>query len=839
MKFYTNVYETNKKIYEIGYENGKKYITENKFQPSLFIKSNKKDCVFKTMYGESVEEERFDTLSQFKTYKKSYSDALELYGDIEPKYQYIAEHYPKRPEFNFSDIRVQFYDIEVNSKDGFPHPYEAKHPIVSCSVKDSKANKIIQFGFGEFDVSKTINPQENITYVQCENERDLLLKIVKLIKSTKPDIICGYYSEGFDDPYLLHRMSMILDEDELKQMSPLGLPPKLKIREIEDNGTVKYKYDCEIPGITFLDYLELIKKYIPKGRESFKLDDIAEEFLGEKKIDYSEYDNLVELYEEDYQKFIDYNIVDSVLLHKLEKKLGLIELHCTVTYIARCNFKDTMMPVKTWDVLLYHELKSRGLVIPPHSKKPKESYTGAYVMEPEKGLYGWTISGDLNSLYPHVQMQWNISPECLIPTQNEEVNQSKSDERFFSREITPKLENACLTGNGYYFSTKKRGIIPEILDALYAERAITKKEMLKEEQELENTKNNNGLLNAIQKLEYSVSKKNNIQLALKTLMNSEYGALGSAAFRYYDLRLASAITLSAQLAIKTALRKVDKEMNTKAAVACDTDSGYFCIQPVIDRVLKKKNMTTEQIVDFCDNFAKKYIEPWVTESYEELSDYLNCTENRMVMKREKIIEKALLVGKKKYAFLVWDDEGTRYKERKLKVTGLEIVRSSTPKIVKPFIEEGLQIVFENDKDKLIDYIKEVREKFNDFEPEQIAFPRGVSSISKWVDANGNAKDGIPIGARAAFMFNKYVDKHELNMYKLEDGAKIKFLYMLTPNKCFNSNVFGFPQKLDPELHKYVDVNMQFEKTFKAVLRNICQHVNIDIDQTSKPLDNFF
>jgi DNA polymerase elongation subunit (family B) len=385
-----------------------------------------------------MEQIPFSSITEYNTYKKNYKDSIELFGSIDPQYQFISEQYTGKVDFNPKDIRVFLYDIEVinleddPNMDGFPKPEDAAVPVVSFSLKDLKSNIMYCYALVDYDPSKTILDlgTTEIIFEKFETERELLLKFIELFETLHPDVLIGYYSKSFDDPYILHRILKVLGERYLKKLSPCNSVTV----EFKENKFGKIEPRVLIKGLQVLDYLELYKKFIPAGRESYSLDFIAKYELGDNKIEYADFENLKEFYQKDPQLATDYNIYDSELIHLLDKKLGLISLVFTIAYMAKVNFEDVISPIRTWDSLIYNNLKEKGIVIPPQKHNMKEQYPGAYVRDPECGIYDWIMTYDLASLYPHIIMQYGISPETIVTKELIGMDINKIDDEIKSLE---------------------------------------------------------------------------------------------------------------------------------------------------------------------------------------------------------------------------------------------------------------------------------------------------------------------------------------------------------------------------------------------------------------------
>jgi DNA polymerase elongation subunit (family B) len=445
-------------------------------------------------------------------------------------------------------------------------------------------------------------------------------------------------------------------------------------------------------------------------------------------------------------------------------------------------------------------------------------------------------------LYPHLIMQYNISPETLV-SQNK--IQKMSVDKLLNKEFdTTKLnKNHTITPNGALFRTDKRGFLPELMQSMYDDRVKYKRLLLQAKQEYENTKN--------PKLLKDISKYNNIQMAKKISLNSAYGALGNVWFRYYDLLVAEAITTSGQLSIRWIERDVNQYLNDlhktsdyDYVIASDTDSIYVCFDKLVSQLFDE-GTETKKIVKFLDDVARKKIEPFIEKSYQHLHEYVNSSEQKMEMSREVIADKGIWTAKKRYILNVWDNEGVQYKEAQLKIMGIEAVKSSTPAPCREKIKQGLNIIMNGTEKELNTFIQDFREEFMSLPPEEIAYPRSVNGLKKFSDPNGMFKKGAPIHCKGAILYNHLVRERKLgNKYPyIQEGDKIKFINMKQPNlyQCSSiSFMTALPKELN--LHKSVDYDVQFEKSFVEPLNFILTKINWLVDRsygTQGSLEDFF
>jgi DNA polymerase elongation subunit (family B) len=829
-RFYTNVQLIGNQFLVRGVENGKRFETRDEFFPTLFVKS-KKDSKYRTLSGEAVEPINPGTVRDCREFYKKYDDidGFEIYGNDRYIYQYISEKYPEDEiKFDISKIKLVTLDIEVASEAGFPDVESCSEEILAITIQDYTTKKIVTWGVKPFN-----NKQSNVTYHHCPSEYELLNHFINYWMVDVPDVITGWNIELYDIPYICKRLNRVLGEKLMKRFSPWGL-----VTEGESYIKGRKYTTFDVGGVTQLDYLNLYKKFTYKAQESYRLDYIAEVELGQKKLDHSEFDTFKDFYTQGWQKFIEYNIVDVELVDRLEDKMKLIELALTMAYDAKVNYADVFYQVRMWDNIIYTYLKKRDIVIPPRNKNQKdEKYEGAYVKEPIPGKYDWVVSFDLNSLYPHLIMQYNISPETLL----EERHPTATVDKILKNEINFELyKDYAICANGAMYRKDVRGFLPELMEKIYNERVIFKKKMLAAEQEYEKTKN--------KELVKEIARCNNIQMARKIQLNSAYGAIGNQYFRYYKLANAEAITYSGQVSIQwimdrmnTYLNKILKSGDVDYVIASDTDSLYINMCPLVDCVFKGREKTTEGIVSFLDKICEMELEKYIESSYQELADYVNAYEQKMFMKRECIAERGIWTAKKRYILNVWDSEGVRYEEAKLKIKGIEAIKSSTPAPCRKMLKESFKIMMNGNEDDMIKFIDDCRSKFKKLTPEEISFPRSASDVQKYSSSSDIYSKGTPIHVRGALLFNYYIKKEKLNnKYSLiQNGEKIKFIFLKKPN-IIHENVISFIQEFPKELNldKYIDYELQFEKAFLEPLKSILDTIGWSVEKTVN-LESFF
>jgi DNA polymerase elongation subunit (family B) len=815
-----------------GYENGKHFMTREKFSPTFFVSSNKK-TEYKTLEGDYVEAIQPGTVRECRDFIKRYEgvENFKIYGNERFIYQYISENYPEdEVKFDINKIKLTTIDIEVASENGFPDVESAAEEVLLITLQDYTTKQIRTWGLGPYQ-----NNQKNVTYKAFTSEYDLLNDFICwwMIEDNTPEVITGWNSVFYDIPYLVRRLEKVLGEKLMKRISPWGLVTE---RETFISGRKHIHYD--VGGISQLDYLDLYKKFTYKAQESYRLDYIAEVELGQNKLDHSEFDTFKEFYSKGWQKFCEYNIKDVELVDRLEDKMKLIELALTMAYDAKVNYSDVFSQVSMWDTIIYNYLKKRNVVIPPKTKTEKsEKYAGAYVKEPIPGVYDWVVSFDLTSLYPSLIMQYNISPETLLEDRVPNV----SVDKIINKEVDfGDLTDKCVTANGCLYDKTKSGIFPELVEKIFNDRQIYKKKMLAAKQEFENKKT--------KELEKEISRCNNIQMARKIQINSLYGAIGNEWFRYYKLANAEAITLSGQVAIRwienkmnAYLNKLLKTQDVDYVIASDTDSIYLNMGSLVETVYQGREKTNESVVSFLDKICKVELEKYIESCYQELGEYMNAYAQKMHMKRECIADRGIWTAKKRYILNVWDNEGVRYEEPKLKIMGIEAIKSSTPAPCRKMLKESFAIMMNGTEETVIKFIDKCREDYRKLPPEQISFPRSVSDVIKNKCRDNIYAKGTPIHVRGALLFNHYIkEKNLTNKYSLiQNGEKIKYCYLKTPNHI-RENVISFISDFPKELglSQYIDYDTQFEKGFLEPLKTILNAIGWKSEKKIT-LDSFF
>ena len=828
MNFYKSVIEHKGKLLIRGIHDGKDYKEKIDFGPTLYSLTQK-DSKFKTLDNRNLNPIKFKNINDARRFRRDVATQNSpIYGLERFHYQYINEQFPENIKWDKKYIKIFTIDIETTVTDGFPDVENPTEEIICITVKNQTNKQILTWASGDYKTDRT-----DISFIKCKNENVLLMEFMKFWLKNYPDVITGWNTKFFDLPYLMNRIKLVAGEKVANKMSPWGMIEKI---EIMVRGRPQTTYILK--GTVMLDYLDLYRWFIPTRQESYKLDYIGEVELGQNK-NVNPYSTFREFYEKDFQKFIDYNIQDVEIVDALEDKLGLIELALTVAYESKVNYDDIFSQVRVWDTLIANHLLKKNICIPPREEHSKDTkYEGAYVKDPTVGQHKWVCSFDINSLYPHIIIQYNISPEKIIGQDPSGISVNKMLKQNIDLSHL-KNEHACITPNGAKFKNDSQGFLPEMMETMYNERVIYKKRMIKAKKEYQKT--------PTPELQREIARCHNIQWARKIALNSAYGAVGNQYFRFYDVRQASAITTAGQFIIRYIEQKVNNYMNKilkqdedfDYIVASDTDSIYVTLDKLVEKTCKGKD--NEQICNFIDKVVNSRLEPYIEKCFNELSDYTNAFKNCMVMKREVIANKGIWVAKKRYMLNVLDDEGVRLSDPKLKIMGIEAVKSSTPQVCRGKIKEAIKIIMNKDEDTLQKFIADFKTEFDELSAEAISFPRSCNNIQKYKNPATIFSKGTPIHVKGSLIYNhklKEMKLHKQYPY-IREGDKIKFLKLIEANP-FRFDVISYITTLPKEfeLDKYIDRETQFEKTFLDPMRFILQAIGWSQEKKAS-LEAFF
>lgn len=845
-------------------ENGVKQHYHEKAPMYFYMPS--KEGTYTSIYGDKLKKVSFDSIKKMNDTKKMYKEAgRRLFeSDINVVNRFILDNWAgvdiEKPELD-----IQFLDIEVHSEKGFPNPESADHPITVITVWSTKSNRFYIFAEKEFD-TKFLD-DNNISYWKgvFETEEDLLLKFITFIRKKHPDIISGFNSNFFDIPYIINRSIKLLGERKTFNMSPMKMIKRKKRKQRFGKEVETY----EIAGINCIDYLDLYKKYSPGERESYKLDYIAKYEIGEQKIEYE--GSLKDLYHKDWQKYIEYNVQDVNLLIELDNKLQFMDMMIGICYNCRIPFDQFHVTTKVLDGAFISRLMEDNVVLPDVTGSDKDTpYAGAFVMDPVVGVHDWEVSFDATSLYPSIMMEHNISPETKIGKVEhyeakiimdilEDKDVSLSDRNYdtFNGETCEEIaknikENKwSIASNGTIYRHDFKGVIPRFVEEWFSKRQKHKK--LKSEAEKKED-------------EIQIKIQDALQLNYKILINSVYGYLGTEWSRLYDPDNALAVTATGQEIIKKCKDSIDyyfseKWENSKIGkklkatncndVVCylDTDSNYVSVGKILNSFNYNYNDKDTKTVE---NFIEKNIIPLINKIIEKSMEQLackrmNCPENKIFFKREMIARRGIHLAKKRYVAWVLNMEGTPVKEgseHELEVKGIEIVRSSTPEIVRKYLKSVvLKIIKTLDRDKVYKEIKDIYEEFMDSKPEFISKNSTANNIEKYTGRDKMPIKGCPQHVKGAILYNKMIDDLKLNdsYEKIHEGEKVKVAYVI-PQDHFRSNCISFKDKIPTEikLTEFIDYDTMWEKVFMKPLDQFYKLLNWSIpDCSTEDIEDFF
>lgn len=860
MNFYTHAFVRGERILCRGYEKSptsssyrRTTIVKN-YNPYLFWPSEKK-TEYRTLDGKFVDRIDFGSIRDCRDFVKQYEgvEGIEIYGNTDFTYTFIHDQFPGEIQYEQSALKVCYLDIEVECEDGFPsiEKCDQRVNVITMRFVQGTRDKTITLCLG-----KANKENDQHTVIDYDDERELLEAFISIWRDEDVDVVTGWNIQFYDIPYLVCRIEKMLGEGEAKRLSPWETI-KTRVVQVKQNDYTVY----DLVGIAALDYFDLYRKFTFVTRESYRLDHIASVELGENKISYEDYSNLQEFYKKDFAKFVKYNYIDVELVVKLENKLRLLELAVALAYNAKVNLSDVFSQVRTWDAIIYHYLSDQGIVIPQKMVEEKEEqFAGGYVKDPQTGMHKWIASFDLDSLYPHLIMQYNISPETKVKNPayfrtslspdsvlrmvRGEPAKTFTDPADYLRGA--KQDDYSIAANGVAFRKDKKGFLPTLMERMYEERKMYKKKMLECKRQLKERKD----LSEQEKtqLNMDVAKYHNFQLVRKIQLNSAFGAVGNQYFRYYDLDLAEAITISGQLSIRWIEMHLNQFLNKTCAtndidyiIASDTDSVYIKLDELVSKVLPDCT-DNKKIVTFLDKACRTTIGSFINKKYQELSDMMNAYAQKMNMKRESICNKGIWTAKKRYMLNVYmGEDDVLLDVPELKIMGIETTRSSTPQVVRVALKDAISLLMTSDEDTLISYVDNFRNEFNKMKPEKVARNSSCKGMTEYADPTTIYRKSTPIHVKGSLLYNHAIKSRKLlKKYQLiKDGEKVKYVYLKVPNPI-GDQVISFlgsiPKELD--LERFVDYNRQFEKTFLEPLVTITDAIGWKCEK-SNTLESLF
>ena len=883
MRFYTNVQTVGDNVLLKAFEDGKRIKIKEKYKPTLYVRGNK-NSKFRALSGEPLEPIQFDTMKEAREFVRTNEGVADypIYGNTAFQYPFIAERYPDHElQYDMNQISIVTLDIECESEKGFPDIENPQERINVITIKDFRQDLYHVFTFmdGEkYHEDNYYKPAANVKHYHSESEEDMLLEFIKVWRKIDPDVVTGWNVRLFDIPYIYNRIVNVLGEEYAKKLSVWGIVQKEVV-------TVKKKdhNSYNIFGVSILDYYMLYIKNISEPRENYKLGYIAEVELGQTKLDWqSKYERMKDFYTQNFQMFVEYNIQDVHLPDLLEAKLKLIEQTLSVSYLAKCNYTDVMAQVRTWDTLIYNWLYQEGVIVPPKEHKSKtEKFEGAFVKEPIPGKYNWVVSFDVTSLYPSIIRALNIGPETKCNGYKwafkvEDALSSNKKFREFAEEA--KFSGHTLGINGARYWKDQQSFFSKMVETLFTNRKKYQGEMKGYKKELEtcvDPARQTELKNLISKFDIK-------QKATKIMMNSLYGAFGSEFFRFYDLDNAEAVTLTGQFIIQFIERGLNKFLNqlfktdgVDYIIAGDTDSVYVNLEPLVSHVYPDwAKMEPAKVTRFLDKVCKEKIEKLIEDMFADITqNFINGVwipeKPILSMKREVIANPGIWTAKKHYVLKVLNSEGDNFFECmdchnkfsgpsemvpcnkckstnvrrsfKLKIMGMEMVKSSMPKITRDAMKKAVEIILDGTQEQLVQFVDSTRDKFFNSPAEVIACPRGVQGIEKYSDSENIYGNKTPLHTKGVLLYNWYVKEKGLQTKYpyISDADKIKYVYLKLPNPI-REKAIAFPAKLPKEfgLEKYIDYQAMWDLTFISPLTKILDPIGWTTEK-QYDMDRFF
>lgn len=823
---YTSVARDGNNILLMGYDKMGYPVKEKiKFKPEIFLP--RESGKYRTITDEHCDRKEFESISDCNDYVEMYKDLYKIYGCNDYVRQFIGRTFRGELTGYQKYINVWWFDIETEVSSGFPEPSKAHERISLITMYNRTTKKIYTWGLYAIDdpeVNSKLSPeeiQENIDWIRnlevdyrsFSNEESLLLDFLNFVQENRLDILSGWNSEVFDIPYLYNRIVNVLGESYAQKLSPWKIVKEHKKYQ-NDNEVLSY----DIVGVGHVDLMDLYKKFNPGSKESFALDFIAEYELGENKLELPG-ESFRDSYENYWSTFVRYNIKDAILLQKIDEKKQIIDLCLSISYFAKCNYPDVLSAMRTWESLIYNYFLDRDIVETwSKTRVEKMPLEGAYVHDPVPGAYRWVVSVDATSMYPSFMMQNNLSPETVI----RKINFTPED--FLKGNIPELAEDEILSCNGLITSKSKVGFISTLTKKVFDDRKNAKNRML----ELKKTVK--AIEDSLERFatEQEIAALNMKQNVLKVLGNSLYGVCSLTHFKYYDHYIAEAITLSGQSYLKTTMRIINETLNriceTEGVIYAfygDTDSIFFTAEALVQKFWK--DLDDKEIVGKLEKFVMKVLQKEINDQLDALSARMGAPENKLFFKLEGISKNAIWLAKKRYIAALKYNEGVWYEPEEMKIMGMEIVRSSTPKFIKEKLKEAVEICIKGTEEELQDYVAQFEDVFMSKDIEDISFPRSCNGISTYFDPVNRYKPKTPIHVRASIIHNMLVDELGLDhkIRKITDGDKIKFIHLNMPNPVHEdviAYVGKFPKEF--ELSKYVDKKTMFEKVFIGPLEGV-------------------
>ena len=817
-------------------EDGNRIRYETTVEPYLYIEGNGN---YESIFGTKLIKKKFN--NQYGRYKFLKDSGIKrVFENIPLPQQFLVDTYWKTNEeleFNKHPIKTMFIDIETYSPDTFPDIINANHTVNVITIYDSLSDKFITWGLKEYN-----NTQDDVTYVKCEDEKDLFKAFIQHLELDYPDILSGWNSEFFDIPYIVNRCRRILGDEWVDRLSPTGNVYSRTIRGQFGQEQVKWY----IEGISLIDYLDVYKKFTQGLRESYKLDAIGEAELGQNKVEFGNM-NLATLSDDDWQTFVDYNIQDVRLLKHLEVKLKYIELIRMLAYTGLTTFEAAMGALSVINGATAIRGRRRNQVIHTFIRNEDTGKNpGAYVGEPLNGFQENIVSFDANSLYPNVMISLNISPETKVGRIEEKTEKDVTIRHVNGKTFTLPMNNfikfvndeeIAISRANVLFTQKRKGVMPEILDEYYSKRVEIKKELTALKRAYSKNKN--------KATKVKIDQLDSKQLCIKIFINSIYGYFGNKHAPFGDDDIAASITLTGQSVIKKSndllknyiterVNITDEAVLNDCVIYNDTDSSYISIKSIIDNTdieFKgpdgKLTAAVHTEVQNIEDYLNKHIKIWGSKN-------LNSKDCRFVFKREVIADVGVFLQKKRYVMHILDDEGIEMD--KYKYTGVEVVRSTMPAAIKPYVKNIIETMLSTqDITKTNNVLNEAYKTFKSLPVEDIAFVSGIKNYEKYAAECDGFKTGkgMPGHAKAAYYHNILLKKFNIeNEYEsIGSGDKVRYFYVEKPNAYNIGNVaykYYYPDQFKEVFH--IDYEKMFEKIIFSAIERFYENVNWSVQK---------
>jgi DNA polymerase elongation subunit (family B) len=817
----------------------KKGYQKLQFTPYAYQKSQTGQ--YRSLYGDKLKKVKFWTGEDLQK-----GDIFE--SDVPLETRVLVDMYGDSDEQSEGHREV-FFDIEVEVKDGFPEPNTAKNRITAIALYDKITDKYHCFILGDVPNTEIVE--------SFQTEEELLQRFYQKYLEINPTILSGWNIDGFDIPYLYNRTKRVMGEQIANCLSPIS--------NVHYND---HQNRYKIAGVSCLDYIKLYKWYTYTQQSSYRLDFIGKVEVGMGKIEYE--GSLDDLYRDDINKYIEYNLNDVKIVKALDDKLKFIDLARGVSHLGHISYEDNFFSSRYLEGAMLVYMKDIGVIAP---NKPKQDsiegvkkFAGAYVKDPKSGRYDWVYDLDLTSMYPSTIMTLNISPETklgVLEGWNAEefvkgVNKTytlmvgdKEKGKYNQDELKKMFDNnkVSVSSNGVLYRYDKKGLIPVLLEKWFNERVEYKRLMKKYGDEGD------------EKQHDYFGRRQHIQ---KIILNSLYGVLGLPSFRFYDVHNAEATTLTGQELIKFTEKIANHYYNTELGdkedycIYTDTDSVFYPALPLVQHRYPNADLSDEEFMTKQILEVAHEVQDYINKSYDVFaSRMLNVKANhRFDIKQECIAKSAFWVTKKRYGQWIINDGGRKCD--KVDVKGLDIVRSNFPPAMRDLMKEVLKGILSNvDKDILDEKIIKFKKEMKKMSIYDVALPTGVKGLFKYTDKRHSNKKiygagtiftdthkGTPVHVKAALKYNdllKYFGAD--NNEPIRNKEKIRWAYLKNNPLGIDALAFkGYddPKKITDFIEQYIDYDRLFDGQLKKKIKMFYEALNWDLPlDKQNTLERFF